>query len=640
MGDLNKGLVYTNEDCVGCNRCISVCPVLQANHAVVEGATNVVRVDGDSCVHCGACIDVCQHKARAFEDDTERFFDDLAKGHRISLLLAPAFIANYPNEYRQILGYLKSLGANHVISISFGADITTWAYLNWITKHNLVGGISQPCPAVVDYIENYVPELVSKLVPIHSPMMCGAIYAKKYMNVTDKLAFISPCIAKKSEITRPQNAGYIEYNVTFEHLMKKLAGMDLSKYNGFDEIEYGLGSVYPQPGGLRENVEHFLGRDVFIRQIEGEKHVYHFLEVYADRVKSGKELPFMVDALNCGGGCIYGTATNPENEMNDDILLEIHNQRVKCNSHNKKSAWSKEIDYAARLKLLNEQFKKLNLNDFVCTYEVKDNRLEEVPEEVLENVFMKMKKFEPEQRNINCGACGYKNCKTMATAVACGINVVDNCIHYVKDELGETMRFVEEKAQETEAQRQQKEAIYQEVAAELARITEAMSELSEGNSATAGDATNMAQKMSAVAEFGDTMKASTDQVMSSVKGYDEINEEIIKISSKTNMLALNAGIEAARAGEAGKGFAVIAERVRELAELTKTTVEDGQKQSKDVVPAMENLTSETEVFLENIRQVNEAIVTLAANSEEIAAKTAEIEALIEKISEQMQQMVD
>ena len=640
MGELNKGLVYTNEACVGCNRCISVCPVLQANHAVVEGATNVVRVDGDSCVHCGACIDVCQHKARAFEDDTERFFADLGKGQRISLLLAPAFIANYPDKYRQILGYLKKIGANHIISISFGADITTWAYLNWLTTHHLVGGISQPCPAVVDYIEHYVPELVSKLVPIHSPMMCGAIYAKKYMNITDKLAFISPCIAKKSEITRPQNAGYIEYNVTFEHLMKKLEGMDLSAYDSFDEIEYGLGSVYPQPGGLRENVEHFLGQDVMIRQIEGEKHVYHFLQVYADRVKDGKKLPFMVDALNCGGGCIYGTATNPENEMNDDILFEIHNQRTKSNSHNKKSAWSKEISPEARLKLLNEQFKKLNLDDFVCTYEVKDNRMEEVPEEVLENVFMKMNKVEPAQRNINCGACGYKNCKTMATAIACGINVVDNCIHYVKDELGETMRFVEQKAQDAEADRLQKEAIYQEVAAELSRITEAMAELSEGNQATAADATNMAQMMSAVAEFGDKMKESTENVTKSVKGYDEINEEIIKISSKTNMLALNAGIEAARAGEAGKGFAVIAERVRELAELTKTTVEDGQKQSKDVVPAMENLASETEAFLENIGQVNESIVTLAANSEEIAAKTAEIESLIEKITEQMQQMVN
>ncbi|MBO5324638.1 MAG: 4Fe-4S binding protein, partial [Lachnospiraceae bacterium] len=42
MVELNKGLVYTNDDCVGCNRCISVCPVLQANHAVVEGTNNVV----------------------------------------------------------------------------------------------------------------------------------------------------------------------------------------------------------------------------------------------------------------------------------------------------------------------------------------------------------------------------------------------------------------------------------------------------------------------------------------------------------------------------------------------------------------------------------------------------------------------
>ena len=29
------GYVYTNENCIGCNRCISVCPVLTANQAVV-----------------------------------------------------------------------------------------------------------------------------------------------------------------------------------------------------------------------------------------------------------------------------------------------------------------------------------------------------------------------------------------------------------------------------------------------------------------------------------------------------------------------------------------------------------------------------------------------------------------------------
>lgn len=45
-----------------------------------------------------------------------------------------------------------------------------------------------------------------------------------------------------------------------------------------DEIEYGLGSIYPMPGGLKENVYWFLGEDAFIRQIEGEKHMYHYLE--------------------------------------------------------------------------------------------------------------------------------------------------------------------------------------------------------------------------------------------------------------------------------------------------------------------------------------------------------------------------
>lgn len=111
----------------------------------------------------------------------------------ISILLAPAFKANYPKEYESVLGGLKKLGVKRIISISFGADITTWGYLNYVQKYNFMGGISQPCPAVVGYIERYAPELLPKLFPVHSPMMCGAIYARNEMGIRDKLAFISPC---------------------------------------------------------------------------------------------------------------------------------------------------------------------------------------------------------------------------------------------------------------------------------------------------------------------------------------------------------------------------------------------------------------------------------------------------------------
>lgn len=140
------GFVFTNDKCIGCNRCISVCPVLTANKAVVVDDQARIEVDSEQCINCGACFDACEHGAREFLDDTERFFEDLKKGERISLLLAPAFLANYPREYESVLGGLKELGVNRIISVSFGADITTWAYINYITKNKFYGGISQPCP--------------------------------------------------------------------------------------------------------------------------------------------------------------------------------------------------------------------------------------------------------------------------------------------------------------------------------------------------------------------------------------------------------------------------------------------------------------------------------------------------------------
>ena len=286
MSNLHKGFVYTNENCIGCNKCISVCPVITANRAVEKDGSTVIEVDGDKCIGCGACFDACEHNARSYYDDTEEFFADLAKGQKISLLIAPAFAANYPNEYKSILGGLKKMGVNRIISVSFGADITTWAYIRYITEHNFTGGISQPCPAVVNYIEHYIPELLPKLMPVQSPLMCAAIYLRKYMNIQDKLAFISPCIAKKSEIDDPNNNGYVNYNVTFDHLMNYARTHHIKGDPVGTEIEYGLGSIYPMPGGLKENVYWFCGEDLFIRQIEGEKHVYHFLDDYAKRVSS------------------------------------------------------------------------------------------------------------------------------------------------------------------------------------------------------------------------------------------------------------------------------------------------------------------------------------------------------------------
>ena len=116
-------LIYTNDLCTGCNKCVRGCPVLTAHIAIQEG---YVTVDTDKCIACGECFDVCPHEARDYYDDTDRFFEDLASGKKISVILAPAFLANYSKEYQRVLGYLKSKGVNHICSVSFGAEITTW----------------------------------------------------------------------------------------------------------------------------------------------------------------------------------------------------------------------------------------------------------------------------------------------------------------------------------------------------------------------------------------------------------------------------------------------------------------------------------------------------------------------------------
>ena len=350
-------LVKTNDNCIGCNRCIRACSSMGANIAVEKERGNVIEVDPAKCIACGACIDACEHDAREFTDDVERFFEDLKKGEKISVLIAPAFLANYPDEYEKYLGMLKKLGVNRFISVSFGADITTWAYIKYITERNFYGGISQPCPAVVGYIERYIPELISKLMPVQSPMMCAAIYVKKYMKFSDKLAFISPCIAKKNEIDDPNNHGYVSYNLTFTHLVEYLKAYPVSGATPFtDEIEYGLGSIYPMPGGLKENVYWLLGEDALVRQMEGEHHMYEYLQRNKDKIKNGKTPYLFVDALNCTNGCLYGPGTEFRASLDEKVFETI--QKIKADSKDelKKSPWSRNIPPKKRIAALNKKF--------------------------------------------------------------------------------------------------------------------------------------------------------------------------------------------------------------------------------------------------------------------------------------------
>ncbi len=102
-----------------------------------------------------------------------------------------------------------------------------------------------------------------------------------------------------------------------------------------------------------------------------------------------------------------------------------------------------------------------------------------------------------------------------------------------------------------------------------------------------------------VREIGEVLQ----QAILDSKSVDQVNSltnDILNISSQTNLLALNASIEAARAGEAGRGFSVVAEEIRQLADLSRETANHIQQINNIVIQAVHNLADSAAGMIEYV----------------------------------------
>ncbi|MDE6434585.1 MAG: methyl-accepting chemotaxis protein [Lachnospiraceae bacterium] len=144
-------------------------------------------------------------------------------------------------------------------------------------------------------------------------------------------------------------------------------------------------------------------------------------------------------------------------------------------------------------------------------------------------------------------------------------------------------------------------------------------------------------------QIGDNQKAIEDALenLQSLMRIDEMANQILDITSQTNLLSLNASIEAARAGEAGKGFAVVAGEIGNLAKSsseTATNIQDICNETRNNIAKVQNCFDGIISFLQNDIQTQFKEFVNATN--EYYTAIEEIQVIISGIDQSAQVFVN
>ena len=432
MRSYNTGIVYSDEKCIGCNKCIAACSVLGANCAIIQNGQNRVVVDSRKCVICGSCVSVCPQKARTYRDDSESFFTGAAQSQNISVIIDQSFFVLYKDRARSVLGWLRSLGVKNIYSSSLGAEISVWANVRYLLAHHEEDEapfLVNCCPAFTLRVEREEIDFLKKLIPVHSPAFCTAIYAKKYLGDTSRMVFISPCVAVKDLISR--HKGTIDASVSFDSIITRF---NEARYSGTesdpDQTGRTFGNIISSEDGMARCLALFFPEKYIIAHYNNlSPHTFSVLRNETQNC-SLSERPLASTVVSCRNGCLDGPGTKKFRSTVSSICIEYF--RMFTDS-------MKDLDIEAshkrNLEMLEKQFAGLDCADFTCSFQDHYQQPYRIPKSTYDEIFTAMHKNTVKKRSVNCGFCGYRSCMEMASAIAYGYNRKENCIHYMNEEM-------------------------------------------------------------------------------------------------------------------------------------------------------------------------------------------------------------
>lgn len=325
--DENQKAHIDKTKCVNCGACAKVCPYGAISNytrpcekackikaiSMREDDTKAAHIHNEKCISCGACSYACpfgaiMDKSYILDAITILKNSDNGKTYKVYAVVAPSIASQFVYaKLGQVVTAIKKLGVFSVVEAALGADIVAYYEAQELAEKGFL--TSSCCPAFVDYVKKYFPQLKDKISHNLSPMAAIA----KYIKETDenaKVIFIGPCTAKKMEIQDERVSKYIDSVLTFEELQalfdSRSLELDALPEDVLDNASY-YGRIFARSGGVSDAVKEALKE----QNIDFEANPLPCDGIEECRIallKASKGvLPNnFIEGMACTGGCIGG----------------------------------------------------------------------------------------------------------------------------------------------------------------------------------------------------------------------------------------------------------------------------------------------------------------------------------------------
>ena len=404
------------ERCRVCYTCVRECPAKAIR--IYNGQAEVIP---ERCIGCGNCVLVCSQNAKEVLSAHDQVIRLLSSGAKVSACIAPSFPAEFTDmDYRELVGMVRALGFDFVNEVAFGADLVANRYQSLLSENEDKRYIAANCPAIVEFVCRYHPDLVNSLSPIASPMIATARVLRKMHGNDLRIVFIGPCIAKKAEKDPTRSFREIDAVLTFIEFRDLLTERDIDtrdiRPSEFDPPFGGKGALFPVARGMLQAAS--IDDGLLPGKVLAADGKNDFMEAIKE-FETGDLVVRLLEVLCCNG-CIMGPGIKNDLPLfrRQSQVMRYTRQRLESINHHQ---WQDSIDRYSDLDLSR---------GFIAN----DQRIPVPSEGEIADILGRMGKTSPNDE-LNCGACGYDTCRDHAIAIHWGTAESEMCLPYSIEQL-------------------------------------------------------------------------------------------------------------------------------------------------------------------------------------------------------------